>query len=70
MHADGEFEVEVKGIKEECIGIFWVAHERIVKTDKGISFKVWDQRGLVCMKTDAEAVERARRKRAQRTGNL
>ena len=70
MHADGEFEVEVHGIKEECIGIFWTTRERMVKTDKGISFKVWDQRGLVCMKTDTEAIERARRKRAQRTENL
>ena len=70
MHADGEFEVEVYGIKEECIGIFWITRERMVKTDKEISFKVWDQRGLVCMKTDKEAIERARRKRAQRTENL
>ena len=30
MHADGEFEVEVYGIKEECIGIFfWTTRERI-----------------------------------------
>lgn len=70
MHADGEFEVEVYGIKEECIGIFWTARERLVGTQKGIKFKVWDQRGLVCMKTDTEAIERARRKRAQRTENL
>jgi len=70
MHANGEFEVEVYGVKEECIGIFWTTRERIVKTNKGISFKVWDQRGLVCMKTDTEAIERARRKRAQRTENL
>lgn len=70
MHADGEFEVEVYGIKEECIGIFWTTRERLVGTQKGIKFKVWDQRGLVCMKTDTEAIERARRKRAQRTENL
>ena len=70
MYANGEFEVEVYGVKEECIGIFWTTRERLVKTDKGIKFKVWDQRGLVCMKTDTEAIERARRKRAQRTENL
>ena len=34
MHADGEFEVEVYGIKEECIGIFWTTRERIGE-DKG-----------------------------------
>ena len=70
MYANGEFEVEVDGINEECIGIFWTTRERLVKTDKGIKFKVWDQRGLVCMKTDTEAIERARRKRSQRTENL
>ena len=70
MHADGEFEVEVYGIKEECIGIFWTTCERLVGTQKGIKFKIWNQRGLVCMKTDIEAIERARRKRAQRTENL
>ena len=70
MHADGEFEVELRGIKEECIGIFWTTRERMVKTDKGIRFKVWDQRGLVCMCSDKEAIERARRKRARKEENL
>lgn len=70
MHANGEFEVEMYGVTEPCIAFFWTTRERMVKTDKGISFKVWDQRGLVCMKTDKEAIERARRKRAQRTKNL
>ena len=70
MYANGEVEVEVDGIEEECIGIFWTTRERLVKTDKGIKFKVWDQRGLVCMKTDTEAIERARKKRMERTQNL
>ena len=70
MHADGEFEAEMYGVKEECIGIFWTTRERLVGTQKGIKFKVWDQRGLVCMKTDTEAIERARRKRMERTENL
>lgn len=70
MHADGEFEVEVYGVTEPCIAFFWTTRERMVKTDKGISFKVWDQKGLVCMKTDKEAIERARRKRMERTENL
>ena len=70
IHANGEFEVEVYGIEEPCIAFFWTTRERVVRTNKGISFKVWDQRGLVCLKTDTEAIERARRKRAQRTENL
>ena len=70
IHANGEFEVEVYGVTEPCIAIFWTTRERLVRTDKGISFKVWDQRGLVCMKTDTEAIERARRKRARKEENL
>ena len=70
IHVNGEIEVEVDGVEEECVGIFWTTRETLVKTDRGIKFPVWDQRGLVCLKSDTESIERARRKRSQRTENL
>ena len=70
IHANGEFEVEVYGVTEPCIAFFWTTNEKMVRTEKGISFKVWDQRGLVCMSSDTEAIERARRKMMERRKNL
>jgi len=70
IHANGEYEVEVYGIEEPCIAFFWTARERMVRTEKGIRFKVWNQRGLVCLKSDTEAIERARRKMMERSKHL
>jgi hypothetical protein len=62
--------VEVYGVTKPCIAFFWTTNEKMVRTEKGISFKVWDQRGLVCMSSDTEAIERARRKMMERSENL
>lgn len=65
----GIYPVKVYGVSEECVGIFWIADEQ-VKTASCFygnsgdhrKFIDWDQRGLVCLKSDKEAIEYAKQK--------
>ena len=76
-YLQGVFPVKVYGVREECIGYFWVTDERecIASAIPGNSgdrrkFKDWMQRGLVCLKSDTEAIEYAKERYAENSRNL
>lgn len=54
MHVNGIIPVEVKGVKEPCVGYFWTEEWSPVWYE-GISYPHWLQRGLVCLESDTEA---------------
>lgn len=61
IRLDGIVEVEVEGIDKPCIGFFWTTdHQTIYYDDK--PYEWWRQRGLVCLKSDTEAIKCAQRK--------
>ena len=71
----GIYPVEVYGIQEECVGYFWITDEReciaSVPTPEGkIKFTDWYQRGLVCLKSDLEAIKYAEDCYAKNRSNL
>lgn len=53
MCVDGIIPVEIEGVSEPCVGYFWT----VKRTDDW-----WDQRGLVCFKSDTEGCEYAEKK--------
>lgn len=61
MHFTGVINVEIDGLDEPCVGFFWVTNERIVQY-KDKLYPMWEQRGLVCLKSDKEAIEYAQEK--------
>ena len=69
--------VEVYGVQEECVGYFWISDEReciasILSGNSGDhrKFMNWYQRGLVCLKSDKEAIEYAKQKYAENSSHL
>ena len=69
MHFTGIINVEIDGLDEPCVGFFWTTDERIVQY-KDKLYPLWKQRGLVCLKSDKEAVEYAKEKWVEKTWNL
>lgn len=63
IKATGIFPITIDGIKEECVGYFWVENEQNVAAyDHSLKyklFKTWEQRGLVCLVSDVEACKEA-----------
>lgn len=54
LHLNGVVDCEVEGTDEPCVGYFWVVNE--------YDDKNWQQRGLVCLKSDKEACQYAEKK--------
>ena len=69
MCVDGVVDVEIEGIDRPCKGYFWTCHHMTVYWE-GKAFKVWEQRGLVCLADDEEACEYALRKMKVKSTNL
>lgn len=60
MCIDGIVDVEIEGINKPCVGYFWTAcHKTIYWEEKAYEF--WEQRGLVCFKSDTESCEYAKK---------
>ena len=63
IKATGIFPIAIDGIKEECVGYFWIKNEQNVAAyDHSLKyklFKTWEQRGLVCLVSDVEARKEA-----------
>jgi len=60
---NAEIEVEVEGITEPCVGIFWLdpcwsGTEIEIDGKKELAF--WSQCGRICLKSDTEAIRTAR----------
>lgn len=66
LYIDGVIECEVIGINEPCIGYFWITNEYpMILTSKSKEIykgTYWDQRGLVCLKSDEEGCNFALKK--------
>jgi hypothetical protein len=65
MRVNGIIPVKVKGIKEMCVGYFWTIECRPLRYN-GKQYPCWEQRGLVCLKSDTEGREDALRKYTER----
>lgn len=73
-HFDGIYPVKVLGIKEPCIGYFWIVDEEdrifIDYNENSISYKTWQQRGLVVLESDIEGKKYAEKCYQERRKNL
>lgn len=74
-YLQGIYPVEVYGVSEECIGYFWITDERecvasVINSGDHRKFTNWMQRGLVCLKSDKEAIEYAKQKYTENSSNL
>lgn len=58
MHLDGIVPVKVKGVEERCVGYFWTV-ELTDAQYEGVSYTIYEQRGLVCLESDKEGREYA-----------
>lgn len=56
----GIYDVEIIGIKEPCVGYFWISYHGDIP----------ECRGLVCLKSDTKGCEYARRKYKERSACL
>lgn len=65
MRVNGIIPVKVKGIKEMCVGYFWTIERRPLRYN-GKQYPCWEQRGLVCLKSDTEGREDALEKYTER----
>lgn len=65
MRVNGIIPVKVKGIKEMCVGYFWTIERRPLRYN-GKQYPCWEQRGLVCLKSDTEGRENALEKYTER----
>ena len=73
----GIYQVEVYGVQEECVGYFWITDERECvasvihsNSEDKRKFTNWNQRGLVCLKSDKEAIEYAEKCYAENRSHL
>ena len=70
----GIYPVKVYGIQEDCIGYFWITDEEecVVSNNLGEErkFTNWNQRGLVCLRSDKEGIEYARKCYAENRSHL
>lgn len=69
MCINGIVPVEIEGISESCIGYFWTTNNRKVKWQEK-EYDFWDQRGLVCLKSDQEGCEYAEKKYKEKPKRL
>lgn len=53
MHVNDIIPVKVKGVDEPCLGYFWTIEYSPVYYE-GKAYPHWQQRGLVCLKSDME----------------
>ena len=71
MHINGIIDVEVYGVEEPCVGYFWTNDRgtciNIDKDGNTMEFEMWEQRGLVCLKSDTEACEYAQQEYNKRS---
>ncbi len=66
---DGIVDVEIEGISEPCIGYFWTVNKRLIYwNDK--SYNYWEQRGMVCTKSDYESCKYAESKYKEKASRL
>ena len=66
MCVDGIIPVEVEGISEPCVGFFWTAEYRKIRWQDDVYDK-WEQRGLVCLKSDRTGCKYAFKKYKERS---
>ena len=69
MCLDGIVNVEIEGIPEPCVGYFWTTNHRNVYWE-GKAYDFWDQRGLVCLKSDIEGCKYAESKYNEKARRL
>lgn len=69
MCFDGIVDVEIEGIDKECIGYFWTNDYKTVYYND-VAYEIWDQRGLVCLKTDFDGCEYAYTKYLEKSSFL
>lgn len=61
MYINGIVPVEIEGISEPCVGYFWTTNNRKISW-QGKEYDFWDQRGLVCLKSDQKGCKYAEKK--------
>lgn len=73
----GVYPVQVYGVREKCVGYFWISEEReyVASIFPGNSedkrkFTDWMQRGLVCLESDKEAIKYAKERYAENSSFL
>ena len=73
-YINGVVECEVIGVSEPCVGYFWTTNEeplRIIAENGEVFTSIhWDQRGLVCLKSDIEACADALEKYTKKSRHL
>lgn len=62
-------DVEIEGISEPCKGYFWTNNYRTVYWENK-PYKIWHQRGLVCLADDKKSCEYALKKMKEKSNNL
>lgn len=65
----GVVDVEIEGIKEHCIGYFWTVNHRTIYWENK-PYQYWEQRGLVCLKSDTKGCEYAKKKYEEKPNRL
>lgn len=60
MYINGIVPVEVDGLDRPCLGFFWVSEEEPIYW-MGKKYTYWKQRGLVCLESDKEGCEYAKK---------
>ena len=60
MYVNGIIPVRIKGVNELCVGYFWtIDYSPIIY--ENAKYPHWQQRGLVCLESDEEARDYARK---------
>ena len=59
MYVNGIIDVEIEGINEPCVGYFWTTYDKKIYWE-GKAYDFWEQRGLVCLKSDEEGCKDAK----------
>lgn len=67
MYFNGIIDVEVFGINEPCVGYFWTVDKSDITNLDGKKYPHWEQRGLVCLKSDKQGCEYALKKYNERS---
>lgn len=66
---DGIVDVEIEEIEEPCVGYFWTTNNRLIYWE-GKPYDYWEQRGLVCLKSDIEGCKYAKEKYEEKSTKL
>lgn len=68
LEEEREYEVEVIGVNAKCIGFFW---KYIIEDEKRTGlYEDAEERGLICLADDKEAIDYARQKLAKRSEEI